>query len=117
LGEVRLENQPVLKNPVMKTVQMLLYATLRDAFLNSGHPTIPFKLVHAGMKVKGKATGTAGYADRKKGSEDRTEAALVKTTVVRGAEWLAFFKGNKKRSDLADAFCMCLDSMPAVKPA
>jgi hypothetical protein len=56
LGEVRLENQPVLKNPVMKTVQMLLYATLRDAFLNSGHPTIPFKLVHAGMKVKGKAT-------------------------------------------------------------
>jgi hypothetical protein len=69
------------------------------------------------MKVKGKATGTAGYADRKKGSEDRTEAMLVKATVVRGAEWLAFFKGNKKRSDLADAFCMCLDSIPAVAPA
>jgi hypothetical protein len=109
LGEVRLENQPVLKNPVMKTVQMLLYATLRDAYLNAGHPMIPFKLVHAGMKVKGKATGTEGYADRKKGSEERAEAALLKQTL---------FKGNKKRSDLADAFCMCLDATPsAVKPA
>lgn len=119
LGEVRLENQPVLKNPVMKTVQMLLYATLRDAYLNAGHPMIPFKLVHAGMKVKGKATGTEGYADRKKGSEERAEAALLKQTLVRGVEWLSFFKGNKKRSDLADAFCMCLDAVPAaaVKPA
>jgi hypothetical protein len=65
------------------------------------------------MKVKGKATGTEGYADRKKGSEERAEAALLKQTLVRGAEWLLFFKGNKKRSDLADAFCMCLDAIPA----
>ena len=29
-----LENQPVLKNPTMKTVQILLYSSLRSAFLS-----------------------------------------------------------------------------------
>jgi len=107
ISEVRLENQPVLKNPVMKTVQILLYATLRDRMISAA-PVPPFKLVHAGMKVKGAAVGDTGYAARKKGSEDRAEAKL--STVVHSAHWLAFFKTHKKRSDLADAFCMCLDA-------
>jgi hypothetical protein len=108
ITEVRLENQPVLKNPVMKTIQILLFATLRDAMLAGGHQAT-FKLVHAGMKVKGKESGDKGYKARKEGSEARTLDMFSKNKFVKSAEWKAFFQGHKKRSDLADAFCMCLD--------
>jgi hypothetical protein len=120
LDEVRIENQPVLKNPVMKTIQMLLFATLRDAIFETNQPKVPiFKLVHAGMKVKGAAKGDAGYKARKDGADIRVRDALTKKNVARRAEWLTFFEGHKKRSDLADAFCMCLDAYPlnAVKDA
>lgn len=110
LTEVRLENQPVLKNPVMKTIQILLFATLRDSMIEVRKSEVPlFKLVHAGMKVKGAAAGDKGYKARKDGSEKRTLESLIATKVQKAAEWKVFFEGHKKRSDLADAFCMCLD--------
>ncbi len=110
LTEVRLENQPVLKNPVMKTIQILLFATLRDDIIEVRKTDCPlFKLVHAGMKVKGKESGDKGYKARKDGSEARTLESLVPSKVQKASEWKAFFEGHKKRSDLADAFCMCLD--------
>lgn len=111
VNEVRLENQPVLKNPVMKTVQILLFATLRDSIIDSRKAAeIPtFKLVHAGTKVKGKESGDKGYKARKDGSEARVLETLSGTKITRASEWKTFFEGHKKRSDLADAFCMCLD--------
>jgi len=110
LTEVRLENQPVLKNPVMKTIQILLFATLRDDVIAVRKTDCPtFKLVHAGMKVKGKESGDKGYKARKDGSEARTLESLIPSKVQKAGEWKAFFEGHKKRSDLADAFCMCLD--------
>lgn len=120
LTEVRLENQPVLKNPVMKTIQMLLFATLRDAIYEKklGNPIPVFKLVHAGMKVKGKESGDKGYKARKEGSENRTKEALGQGSKIQNAsEWLIFFEKHKKRSDLADAFCMSLDGMTASNAA
>jgi hypothetical protein len=112
LREVRLENQPVLKNPVMKTIQILLFATLRDALYEQGKSVPTFKLVHAGMKVKGKETGDKGYKARKDGSEARAVEVLQLPKVHEGQRWKTFFESHKKRSDLADAFCMCLDAYP-----
>jgi hypothetical protein len=112
LGEVRLENQPVLKNPVMKTIQILLFATLRDAIYEDCSKVPGFKLVHAGTKVKGKETGDKGYKARKDGSEKRALEALQSTKVNDTARWKPFFERHKKRSDLADALCMCLDTYP-----
>lgn len=110
LTEVRLENQPVLKNPVMKTIQILLFATLRDSIMETRKTDVPaFKLVHAGTKVKGKESGDKGYKARKEGSEARTLESLVPTKVQKADTWKTFFEAHKKRSDLADAFCMCLD--------
>ena len=102
---ILLENQPVLKNPTMKTVQILLFATLRD-MLQPAPP--PLRLVHAGKKIQGVESGDAGYKSRK----DASEAKVVKTLekVVDGVTWLATFKGHAKKSDLADAFCMCWDA-------
>jgi hypothetical protein len=108
---VLLENQPVLKNPVMKSVQMMLFASLRDML----QPTPPrIKLVHAGMKTKGAKGGDEGYAERKGASEARAVKVLTERTVImddsaHGGDCM-WFAEQKKRSDLADCLCMCLDT-------
>lgn len=103
---ILLENQPVLKNPTMKSVQILLFATLRD-MLQPNPP--PLKLVHAGKKVQGQETGDSGYKSRKDASEAKVETLLAGGKLQESPKWLTFFKGHSKKSDLADAFCMCLD--------
>jgi len=104
---ILLENQPVLKNPTMKSVQILLFATLRD-MLQPGPP--PLRLVHAGKKIQGLESGDAGYKSRKDASEAKVAQTLEKDKIADGAVWLANFKSHSKKSDLADAFCMCWDA-------
>lgn len=102
-----LENQPVLKNPTMKSVQMLLFATLRDV-LQPNPPIV--KLVHAKVKVAG-TTGDEGYTERKAGSEKRVETSLQSGNVVRSQHWRNHLANYTKKNDLTDAYCMCLDSL------
>jgi hypothetical protein len=104
---ILLENQPVFKNPTMKSVQILLFATLRD-LLQQPPPIL--KLVHAGKKVKGVATGDAGYKDRKAGSEARVEAFLKNPKLISAESWAKVWTSATKKSDLADALSMCLDA-------
>ena len=110
---ILLENQPVLKNPTMKTVQILLFATLRD-MLQPAPP--PLKLVHAGKKITGIETGDAGYKSRKDASEAKVLGLLQSGKVVDAQKWLGAYRGHVKKSDLADALCMCWDRVPTPQP-
>lgn len=104
---VLLENQPVLKNPHMKSVQVLLFATLREKFLINDQ-TPEYHLVHAKKKVKDAQKGDEGYSERKNKSEERLKALFDEGTIVNNTiyeEW----KKAKKKSDMADALCMCVD--------
>jgi hypothetical protein len=108
---ILLENQPVLKNPTMKSVQILLFATLRDILqpdLSKAPPQL--KLVHAKMKVEGKK-GDEGYAERKAGSEKRVVDFLQTGKLSRGQHWRNHLASYTKKNDLTDAFCMCLDNL------
>jgi hypothetical protein len=67
--------------------------------------------VHAGKKIQGVESGDAGYKTRKDASEAKVVQTLEKEKVVEGAAWLTRFKAHQKKSDLADAFCMCLDAV------
>jgi hypothetical protein len=101
---IGLENQPVLKNPTMKTVQILLYATLRDML----QPTPPkMHLIHALKKVKDQAAGDEGYKDRKKASVERANHFLKKNP--QELKFHSIFNDSNKQNDLADALSMCLD--------
>lgn len=109
-----LENQPVLKNPTMKSVQILLFATIRDCFLGRGLPAPVMRLVHAGKKTASLVNdlddsnaiiGDKGYATRKAGGEARAIAFCRESA----PSWLLTIEGAKKKSDLADALCMCMD--------
>jgi hypothetical protein len=104
---ILLENQPAFKNPTMKSVQMLLFATLRDLLQS---PVPQLKLVHAGKKVKGAEKGDAGYKDRKAGSESRAEQILHSPNLQNSAPWRAVWSKATKKSDLADALAMCVDA-------
>lgn len=104
---VLLENQPAFKNPHMKSVQVLLFATLREWFLRHGeHPV--YQLVHAKKKVTTAEKGDAGYAERKQKSEQRLEE-LFASHQVEGADHYEAWKRAKKKSDMADALCMAVD--------
>jgi len=108
--DVYIEHQPVLKNPVMKTVQILIFASLRERFIGAGQ-TVAFHFVHAGKKVKGAEVGDAGYKDRKAGGEARAKLYLGKFPF--GSEqqrWLTWWQEQSKKDDLADTLCMLLDA-------
>ena len=100
---IGLENQPVLKNPTMKTVQMFLFSCLKNIL----EPSPKIKLIHAGKKVTGTVSGDAGYQDRKKGSVERAKEFLKKHTQEQ--KYHELFHTSIKVSDLADSICMCLD--------
>jgi hypothetical protein len=75
-----------------------------------------FELVHAKKKVADAEKGDAGYADRKKGSEARTVDALdaaIKTGCTVAKKWKESYTAAKKKSDLADAYCMVMDAAAA----
>jgi hypothetical protein len=59
------------------------------------------------------ATGDAGYKDRKQASEKKVVDLMKGDKVTGATTHLEFFLAHTKRSDLADAFCMCLDATPA----
>lgn len=103
---VLLENQPAFKNPHMKSVQVLLFAVLREQFLKNGH-TPSYHFVHAKKKVSAQK-GDAGYAERKSKSEDRLKELFDSGEVENAAIYEAW-KKSKKKSDMADALCMTVD--------
>ena len=121
---IRLENQPVMKGPTMKSVQMILFTLLSHRLAREHAWTGRIEFVHAGVKSKGTVIPVmplavdvsgntipntvaegAAYRARKKTAESDVIDILTKHAVT---DWLAFFNARSKKSDLADAFLMAL---------
>lgn len=110
---VLLENQPAFTNPHMKSVQVLLYATLRETYLQAMPQSCPqacpqIRLVHAKKKMTTAPKGDAGYAERKRGSEERL-TTLFESGAITGPTFYEAWKKAPKKADMADALCMCMD--------
>lgn len=106
---ILLENQPAFKNPVMKSVQMMLFATLRD--LLDGPPEV--RLVHASKKSAGATKGDEGYSERKNMTETMVEKGLQDGSIkcCKGQAW---FSQQAKKSDLADCLIMTQDFLSSL---
>ncbi len=106
--EIRIENQPVFDAPTMKSVQIILFTLLAHRLRKEHAWSGRLCFVHASKKteeVAEEVTAAGGdYKARKDGAE-----ALVLTKLTAGP-WRDYFLSKKKRSDLADAFLMCLRS-------
>jgi hypothetical protein len=109
--EILLENQPALKNPHMKTVQVLLFAALRERFLSvASATTVPnFHLIHAKKKAANEVKGDEGYAARKHASEERLHEWIKANTIKDPGTLFPSWLEAKKQSDMSDAVCMCMD--------
>lgn len=109
---IKLENQPVLKGPTMKSVQIILYTLLSHRLKREFNWSGKIEFVHAGVKSKNvsktdlsgsKLSDSDAYKARKNDAIDDTLKIL---TDKKHDKWLLFFNSNKKKSDLADAFLM-----------
>lgn len=117
---IRLENQPVMKGPTMKSVQIILFTLLSHRLGKEYGWVGEIEFVHAGVKTRGAPTAAAtlsvstaapttdseAYKQRKQTAETEVERLLVERGSGAAASWLAFFRGRTKKSDLADAFLM-----------
>jgi hypothetical protein len=109
---IRLENQPAMTNPTMKSVQIMLYTLLAHRLETEHIWTGGIEFVHAGVKSRGVvdisgATAASKYKARKDGAETDVAELLAKGGVG-AASWATFFAGRSKKSDLADAFLMAM---------
>jgi hypothetical protein len=107
---IRLENQPAMKNPTMKSVQIMLYTLLAHRLESEYFWTGNIDFVHAGVKSRGVvdisgATAGAAYKARKDGAEADV-TALLAANGAKASVWAKYFAGRTKKSDLADAFLM-----------
>lgn len=115
--DIIIENQPVLKNPTMKSIQMILYSffiskeTVSKKFNNISLLSASNKLkVYKGeiddsiKKIKNK------YNMNKKMAIEHCRLMLEEECSLNNIEskWLDFFNNYKdKRDDLSDAYLMC----------
>ena len=103
-----IENQPVLKNPTMKSIQIMLYSY----FLIKNKNINLIKLINASNKLK-------VYKDKisendqeiidkikDKYRKNKMTAILHARLMIHDKEKLNYFNSHKKKDDLADAFLM-----------
>jgi hypothetical protein len=131
-SNILLENQPVLKNPTMKSMQMFLYSYYLIRLLDKNKNSVRAQRVNSTSILNDKKiqcycaskkldlikflpendqkriieyidTVNSGYQKNKK-----MAIMMVETLLKENTKWLDFFKGHPKKDDLADSLLMTL---------
>ena len=129
---ILLENQPVLKNPTMKSIQMFLYSyyLLRimdsNSISNTTSSSISNTILNnkkiqcycASKKLdllvflpeldKIRITEVIDKVNSDYQKNKKTAIMMVETLLQNNPKWLTFFKSNPKQDDLADSLLMTL---------
>ena len=116
---VLLENQPVLKNPTMKSVQIFLYSYFLMRGMMSGNKIVEEILCYtASNKLEVKKllpTGTRKILDDtiskiKNGYKQNKDTAiyLAEYYMANNSKWGATWRNSKKQDDLADSLLMTI---------
>lgn len=115
---VIIENQPVLKNPTMKSIQMILYSyfsfkslnieSFRDLILMNASNKLKVYKGEVDKDEMDKINNLKSkYSRNKKISILHTKLILEQHEFNKN-NWISFFDKNKKKDDLADSFLMIL---------
>lgn len=102
IDHVLIENQPVMKNPVMKTVQMLIFGYFQGGKVASKVGSIHLMSARSKLNVSKVVRVTdmkTSYQNNKKSSVATTREYLRESSSS-----LCIMEGNKKKDDLCDAF-------------
>lgn len=115
---VLLENQPVLKNPVMKSVQMILFSYFQYQKIMLNREIKLIKFINAGNKLKvGRNFNEINYnaeinAIKSKYTRNKKFAILYTNKILidrlKDSKNNEYFNKHKKKDDLADAFLQAI---------
>lgn len=115
---VLLENQPVLKNPVMKSVQMILFSYFQYQKIMLNREIKLIKFINAGNKLKvGRNFNEINYnaeinAIKSKYTRNKKFAILYTDKILidrlKDSKNNEYFNKHKKKDDLADAFLQAI---------
>lgn len=122
---ILLENQPVLKNPTMKSMQMFLYSyylmRILEANKSKGITGLGEKHIQCYTASKkldlikffpaGEQARISGLLSKVKTGYARNKKMsilMVEYLLKDNAKWIQFFKSNSKQDDLADSLLMTL---------
>lgn len=116
ISDVVIENQPVMKNPVMKSIQMIIYTFFMNLKINEKKTISQVKFISAVSKNK--------YMDRFKDCDEckvevfrnrydynkKMSISVVKHLLKKNSdtELYDYFVAHKKKDDLADAYLQAL---------
>lgn len=104
--QVLIENQPVMKNPTMKSVQMLIYSYFVMCREVGMVPIGEIRLIAASRKNKlcDAILGADPEGRSYKKNKDRAIETTRRLLRDQPARWSTVFEAHAKRDDLADAF-------------
>ena len=106
---IRIENQPSEFAPHMKSIQIMLFVLIDHRLRGEHGWTGRIEFANAGVKTRGTGAGVGKDAKRSRKLAGITKVTEVLGQVASVAEKLAWWQGQAKQDDLADAFLMCLD--------
>jgi hypothetical protein len=109
VDEIIIENQPVLKNPTMKTVQILLYSYfVMNGIMKEKVKNIHFfsasKKLEAFDDVDGKIMKTLSHLSGQYQVNKKAAILFTQEMIKRNPKWFNFFNTHHKKDDLADAY-------------
>lgn len=103
-NKVVIENQPCMKNPIMKSIQIIIYSYFSIRGLTDNKTTSEIVLMSASNKMKVYDGPPIELAVKSKYTRNKKLAILHTQYILKDANKLAFFNTHKKKDDLADAF-------------
>jgi hypothetical protein len=101
---IRLENQPVMKGPTMKSVQIILFTLLAHRLEREHGWKGSIEFVHAGVKTRGATTATADTdaTATTTATTATATAAVTDTNAVEKAKTAADGKAYRARKNAAE---------------
>lgn len=102
---VLIENQPVLKNPTMKSIQMFIYSLVRSEYSIKPGREVDIRLLNATKKLEtAKLIPDSDYAHSS--YKDRKQSSIDIAGILAPEKWRPYLQSKKKADDLADTFLM-----------
>jgi hypothetical protein len=109
VDEIIIENQPVLKNPTMKTIQILLYSYfVLNGILKNTVKNISFfsasKKLDAFNDINNTLFNSVSHLSGQYQINKKLSILFTLEMIKNDPKWFAFFNKHQKKDDLADAY-------------
>ncbi len=108
IEQVLIENQPVQKNPVMKTIQIIVFTFFTYKKVLGNCNSMEIKFISANRKNKFAEKFNLNIECKTKYQKNKKTAIACTQLLVEKTSWELHFMKHKKKDDLADSYLQTL---------